>query len=235
MKQQGTRRDRVVKVTQVIEVLNEMLARHVSDDEVLVYVSRSGPVDLGRLDPRTTSEVRGPDFAARIKTLRRLPDSVAIYDQLRLLLDCRVDLAHQIPISNARLDDVFDAAEECCRHLAEPRFLLQISELRRQPMLSQFEERLQVADDRAERLQSIVAGHERGQRISFAIISGLIDMAVLQSEGWLGRQVRAWRTATAHPAGPASWERHFRVEVEPGLHAEKSTILYLPIAPKGAA
>ncbi|MYD53659.1 MAG: hypothetical protein F4W96_05060 [Chloroflexi bacterium] len=224
-----------MKLTQVIDVLNEMFARHVSDNEVLIYVSKSGPVELAPQDPRTSSEVRGPDCAARIKTLRQRPDSGAIYDQLSLLLERRVELAHQIPISNAKLDRVFDAAEECCRHLEEPGFHQQIVELRRQPMLSQFEERLQLADDRAGRLQSIVAGHERGQRISFAIISGLIDMAVLQSEGWLGRQVRAWRTATAHPAGPASWERHFRVEVEPGLHAEKSTILYLPIAPKGAA
>jgi len=222
-------------MTQVIDILNEMLARHVSNDEVLVYVTRSRPVEFDRADHRTMREEREPDFAARIKTLRLRPQAGQIREQLDLLLDCRVDLAHQIPISAARLEFMFDSAEECCRHLAEPGFLQQISELRRQPMLSQFEDRLQRADDRAERLQSLLTGHEQRQRISVAIISGLIDMAVFQLESWLGRQVRAWRTAEAHPAGPVSWKRQFRFEVEPGLHAETSTILYLPIAPKGAA
>lgn len=210
MKHHGTRRDRLWSMTNLIYEMNEMLARHVRDVDVQSWIADQGPVEIGRPRSRSQQE-RPPDFALRLKTLRQRAECQPILDELQLLIDCRIEHAHQIPISVNKLNQAFDAAQTCCSFLNEPEAVLRIAELREQRSLSQTAERLQ----KTERALGFVLStlDEREQRMWSLryLLKTTFKLSFVKSALWTQNTVRAWNSTREHPAGPVSGDRRDEV------------------------
>ncbi len=235
MKQQGTRSDRVAKFGQLIDLLNAMLATHVRDDEVLVSASSRRPVALHRTGHDRPPSDEKPDFAARLKTLQLLPRGRAIQGQIALLIDCRVDWSHQVPISASRLERAFDAAEVCCQHLDEPAVAQSIVALRRQPMHSHLHLLSQKTAAENARLRAAIA--ERDQQLADvgSLLERLVYRAMFKARSWVSVLVRPWQEAFEHPVGLLLQDRRAGASTDAAPDMQASTVRYLPTKHREAA